>query len=204
MLIKLGSAIFGLVMAGMIGSARADAIYQYVGNDFTFGDGPYTTTDAVTGTITLSAALADNLSDAAATPLSFSFSDGVQTISSTNASGSSFTLSTNANGQITGWFISLAIPSPSNVGPVVNSIVSNSTAGDNGDMYECLVTGQTGCTFAAFYEGLNDNLPGTWTELASAVPEPSTWAMMLLGFAGLGFMAYRRKNNNNKMALNAA
>lgn len=29
--------------------------------------------------------------------------------------------------------------------------------------------------------------------LTTAVPEPSTWAMMLLGFAGVGFMAYRRK-----------
>jgi hypothetical protein len=27
-----------------------------------------------------------------------------------------------------------------------------------------------------------------------AVPEPSTWAMMILGFAGIGFTAYRRKN----------
>jgi hypothetical protein len=27
----------------------------------------------------------------------------------------------------------------------------------------------------------------------SAVPEPSTWAMMILGFFGVGFMAYRRK-----------
>ena len=26
----------------------------------------------------------------------------------------------------------------------------------------------------------------------SAIPEPSTWAMMMLGFAGLGFLAYRR------------
>lgn len=26
-----------------------------------------------------------------------------------------------------------------------------------------------------------------------AVPEPSTWAMMLIGFAGVGFVAYRRK-----------
>ncbi|MEH2623007.1 hypothetical protein V1292_001062 [Bradyrhizobium sp. AZCC 1719] len=26
-----------------------------------------------------------------------------------------------------------------------------------------------------------------------AVPEPSTWAMMLLGFAGVGFITYRRK-----------
>jgi hypothetical protein len=28
----------------------------------------------------------------------------------------------------------------------------------------------------------------------SPVPEASTWAMMLLGFAGIGFMVYRRKN----------
>jgi hypothetical protein len=26
----------------------------------------------------------------------------------------------------------------------------------------------------------------------SAVPEPSTWAMMVLGFAGLGFLGYRK------------
>ena len=25
------------------------------------------------------------------------------------------------------------------------------------------------------------------------VPEPSTWAMMILGFAGIGFMVYRKK-----------
>ena len=34
----------------------------------------------------------------------------------------------------------------------------------------------------------------------SAVPEPSTWAMMLLGFAGIGFMAYRRKSKPALMA----
>lgn len=28
----------------------------------------------------------------------------------------------------------------------------------------------------------------------SAVPEPSTWAMMILGFLGVGFVAYRRKS----------
>ena len=32
--------------------------------------------------------------------------------------------------------------------------------------------------------------------LASAVPEPSTWAMMLIGFAGLGFAAYRRSRKS--------
>ncbi len=27
----------------------------------------------------------------------------------------------------------------------------------------------------------------------AAAPEPSTWAMMLLGFAGLGFVGYRQR-----------
>jgi PEP-CTERM motif len=31
--------------------------------------------------------------------------------------------------------------------------------------------------------------------ITAAVPEPSTWAMMILGFCGIGFMAYRRKQN---------
>jgi hypothetical protein len=30
-------------------------------------------------------------------------------------------------------------------------------------------------------------------EQIAAVPEPSTWALMILGFAGVGFMAYRRR-----------
>jgi hypothetical protein len=29
--------------------------------------------------------------------------------------------------------------------------------------------------------------------VAPAVPEPSTWAMMILGFAGVGYVAYRRR-----------
>jgi hypothetical protein len=36
---------------------------------------------------------------------------------------------------------------------------------------------------------------GDQMTVSSAVPEPSTWAMMLLGFAGLGFMAHRRKQS---------
>jgi hypothetical protein len=38
--------------------------------------------------------------------------------------------------------------------------------------------------------------------VTAAVPEPSTWAMMILGFAGVGFMAYRRRNQG--AALSAA
>jgi hypothetical protein len=37
-------------------------------------------------------------------------------------------------------------------------------------------------------------------EGVSAVPEPSTWAMMILGFFGLGFMAYRKRKTSMSFA----
>jgi hypothetical protein len=40
----------------------------------------------------------------------------------------------------------------------------------------------------------------TVSTVTPAVPEPSTWAMMILGFAGIGFMAYRRKSRPALMA----
>jgi hypothetical protein len=44
-------------------------------------------------------------------------------------------------------------------------------------------------TDASAYFYLPDNL-----SIAAPVPEASTWAMLLLGFAGIGFLAYRRRN----------
>ena len=41
-------------------------------------------------------------------------------------------------------------------------------------------------------------------EGVNAVPEPATWAMMILGFAGVGFMAYRRSRKDQSLALAAA
>jgi PEP-CTERM motif-containing protein len=45
-------------------------------------------------------------------------------------------------------------------------------------------------------------LAGTLTLEATvgAVPEPSTWAMMILGFLGLGFTAFRRTNGLVRLA----
>ena len=35
------------------------------------------------------------------------------------------------------------------------------------------------------------------TAFSPAVPETSTWAMMILGFMGVGFLAYRRRGQQN-------
>jgi PEP-CTERM motif len=40
---------------------------------------------------------------------------------------------------------------------------------------------------------LDGTVTYTYTPSSAPVPEPSTWAMMLLGFAGLGYAAVRRK-----------
>lgn len=75
----------------------------------------------------------------------------------------------------------------------VNHVYSTSFAGD-------------GIIPSGTYVGFEDLSPRDthWTDnnytdeqfvfTVTAVPEPSTWAMMILGFAGVGFLAYRRRN----------
>ena len=56
-------------------------------------------------------------------------------------------------------------------------------------------------TAGAYFLKLSGNAPvvsvtyGGVINLSSAVPELDTWAMMLIGFAGLGFMASRRRQS---------
>jgi hypothetical protein len=41
-------------------------------------------------------------------------------------------------------------------------------------------------------DGVAPTFNAAFSLTGAVVPEPSTWAMMLLGFAGLGFAGYRR------------
>jgi PEP-CTERM motif len=54
----------------------------------------------------------------------------------------------------------------------------------------------SGNTSAAeeLYNSVHQSFVDGNPSLTTGVPEPSTWAMMILGFCGVGFMAYRRKS----------
>jgi hypothetical protein len=55
--------------------------------------------------------------------------------------------------------------------------------------------GGTGALFAAdIINGNGITGPVGALTFTAAVPEPSTWAMLILGFAGIGFVSYRRKS----------
>jgi len=66
------------------------------------------------------------------------------------------------------------------------------SGGSRGD-YVAL-DGQGGLFVTQSNEVLRLSLEGG--TIGTAAPEPTTWAMMILGFAGIGFMAYRRRNQN--------
>jgi hypothetical protein len=107
------------------------------------------------------------------------------------------------NGSIQAWLLHGITPSYELVAPSYQLY-------SQGDSSIC-----NGCGFG--FDNIQSNFP-TGTTYAeknqnqalwsitptAAVPEPSTWAMVLLGFAGVGFMAYRRSRKDNGLALAAA
>jgi hypothetical protein len=52
-------------------------------------------------------------------------------------------------------------------------------------------------SFGVNNDGVYNNDSTGFDATISAVPEPSTWAMMILGFLGVSFAAHRRKSNLN-------
>jgi hypothetical protein len=163
--------------------ARADTVYTYTGNDFTLVQGPYTTLDSVTGTIVLSAPLPANLSsftDETALLISYSFSDGVQTLTNLNSHADHFDFQTSPSGAITLWNISFITVPPTN--EIESAKVSLGVAHD---------LGAAGLGAA----GQNDGVPGGWT-----VPEPATLSMMFSGLLGLGMLVGVKRYWGNRLA----
>lgn len=175
--------------------------YTYTGQDFTNVDvhgpsTPFTTSDFISFTFTSPDALGPTLSDAGFAgpitswsltlgPLSYSSLDPTSVLYSIN-------FSTDSSGQITAWQFTtqtnVVAPNlqPAEYPPTpyeeeVASFNLPPTFGVADLIYIPSI-------YQDSYYAYSSNSPGTWT--VTSVPEPSTWAMMLVAFAGLGFAAH--------------
>jgi hypothetical protein len=183
---KLSALLIGGLAVGVVFSApaKASVLVQYT---LTFNDpdglGPLT---GGSGLLTLNEPTLGNLIEGAPTA-------GESLVATVN--GYSFTINSSSYSQ---WTIDLGNGHFNNVGvsSAVNYNVLNmvflDTYGGSGAKYDLQRTQNSPL--------IDANSPlSTFTisgPLVASVPEPSTWAMMLLGFAGVGFMAYRRRNQS--------
>jgi hypothetical protein len=162
----------------------ANTTYTYTGNSFNTVSGPYTTSDSVSGYFTVATPLADNITSFSPfTPLTFSFTDGVQTYTNASTlSSSSFLVKTDASGDIINWAIAIN-------GSPLNFILTEDAPGSYGVI-------DTGIAENDSVDGQISNDPGTWVESGvpvtpSPVPEPGTLA--LAGTGALGMMGALRR-----------
>jgi hypothetical protein len=183
------SIVFSLLVVGFETPAHAGPVtYYYTGQPFNLWEGTFSCSGGVgecgiTGSFTVSTALGDNLDLASVTPVSYSFSDGVQMLTNLNSSIEyttfptlAFLFSTNASGEITNYDIALLYDT---------------------NEYEFFIYNFSGITYDAAYDetksppftelGLATNdtgsgpLPGSWTSSVTPVPEPSDLSLLGTG-----------------------
>jgi len=211
MLKRASKFVLVLALACWGAIAHASIILHYQGNTFTDTDlfGPttptdlYTTSDSAIGWIELSSVLAANLDFAIVTPLSFSFTDGVNTIDDSNVTLSLFTFETNASGVIVGWGINLRrsfessgtwfdqqiVTASGALNPVTTQTIDfgvDILCGPGSSSVGCVIDGDP------YYsqDGLVRDAPGAWSY---QVPAPATLALFGIGAAGLGALRRRKR-----------
>jgi PEP-CTERM motif len=169
----------GLAALILTAPLMADVTYTYTGNPFESFGGLYGPTDLVSGSFTVTSALGDSSPEATITPNSYSFTDGIQTISSTSPPPEvTFEVGTGLTGAITSWDISFT--------SVGGNILSTDSASSD--------FGEVG---ASLGENIGD--PGGWVQSgggASPVPEPGNLELIGLGLAAI--VAARRKLQRSK------
>ena len=107
-------------------------------------------------------------------------------------------IGTNAAGQITSWSISEGFFAYYPTYPGDTEFFASYTVTTTNTLDSVLLATDKDAGFApiSFTTGT-----GSFAAAVTPVPEPSTWAMMIIGFLGLGFMAYRRRSQTALYAI---
>jgi hypothetical protein len=152
----------------------ADTTYTYTGTPFTtLIGGTEFAGESNNGSFVLAAPFPDNIDyPPIIPPVSYSFSDGINTLSNENSALGSFYFQTDSAGNIIGWDISVVGASSVLVVSQGHDVGLDETTGQEGD----------------------SEISGTWTSSAipaSPVPEPSS--LMLFGTGVLGAAGILRR-----------
>jgi hypothetical protein len=188
---------FGLVVVIMAAfcapSANADTTYTYTGNDFTFAQAPFTTSDSITGWFTTSAPVGAGF-EGVITPESYAFSDGVDTFDPTDVIETpSIYIRTDPTGAVTGWEIKLRV-AYGTWGLTDLLLVRRLGAPYEPSYYaNTWVPAPPPLTGWELRVGMAEQAEGTWTVTAgSPTPEPSSVGLMSTALLALAFVARKR------------
>ena len=161
-----------------------------------------------------SASVRITLYDGDSQPGNFDFNDNTLRIGTSFATGADFgNWSTVATQQTSNDGLTLFGSGVSGFGNDILStgFFSTNNAGTLGTLFSALQTGSVNFylndvdpfdNFYDFKQGVEGSLinVGTGPVVVPGVPEPSTWAMMLVGFAGLGYVGHRRRKADPRAA----
>jgi len=162
-------------------------MYTYTGSHFLYADGPFTTSDSITGWFTTSAPLdADIVYEEPIDPTSFNFSDGLDTFdpADTNPEMSSVWIATGSQGEIVSWTITLYISNSDDW--LITSGPSQDQPGDTANAPGGIASGRPFVPGG----GVTPYVPGTWT--STPTPEPLSVGLMFTALLALAFVARKR------------
>lgn len=199
--------------------AKAEVIYAYEGNDFTSFNPtqPSSTSLSLTGWFSTADPLLDSflaifpgatsfpVAEISGAVQDYSFTDGRQTLDSSNSEISRFRVMIDGSGLPTEWSIIVRVLFPDSLlpGDPVDGVFQRRISTQNGaglnivqDLSQripCTSVNPDGTCAGGLNDfGVNENSPGSWRIVTAAVPEPGSLGLLLLGIAAFGVAKQRR------------